>query len=338
MVKLSILVPAYNASRYIMDNIKSVVSQSYNNWELIIVNDGSKDNTAELIQTFIKENPMYDIKLISIPNGGLANARNIAIESSTGDYFCNLDADDFLEQGILKKVADALNGENYDIVYYDIIEYDESNDTKSNYSHQFLKPSYVINGIDAAIMKLKRQIWICQGVAFYRKKYILSVNLFNHPGINQGEDMFFITSALSLARTVKYINFPGASIRFRSDSMMHAPFNDTYLECLDAIDLLNKKIENANIIENKKEELLILIARERIFQELRIAKSICDSWKKKNNYKSTFKLLKKYSYIITPLSDSVKSTLSKSHLLQYYLNRYLPGFFILFTRLYRKLK
>lgn len=338
MIKFSILVPAYNAERYILENIESIVSQSYNNWEIIIVNDGSTDGTKEIVEAYVNTHLKYDIKLISVPNGGLANARNLAYKAATGEYFCNLDSDDFLEPGILEEVAKTLSSNNYDIVYYDIIEYDETTKSKINYSNGFFKPDTVLSGIDAAIMKLKRKIWICQGVAFYNREFIRNIDLHNNPGVNQGEDMYFITSALSYAGSVKYINYPGASIRYRSDSMMHMGFNESYLQCITAIDLLKHTIEQLNVSDNKKDELLILIDRERIYQELRIAKSICDSWGSNNIFFETLSLLKKYSDIISPMSVSVRRTMSKSHLLQYYLNRYTPSLFILLTKLYRLFK
>ena len=72
MVKLSILVPAYNAEKYILDNLNSIKRQTYSNWEVVVVNDGSTDNTEALVNSFINSNPTLQISLISIPNGGLA--------------------------------------------------------------------------------------------------------------------------------------------------------------------------------------------------------------------------------------------------------------------------
>ena len=255
MIKFSILVPAYNASRFILDNIKSVISQSYRNWEMIIVNDGSTDDTPRIVEKYISENPNFDIKLISIKNGGLANARNVALEKATGNYFCNLDADDFLEKNILEAIAQALTEDDVDVIYSDIMSFDESTGKKINFSDRFIKPQNVLNGIDAAILKLKRSIWICQGVAFYKLDYISKIHLRNHKGVNQGEDMFFITSALAFARSVKYINIPGVSIRYRSDSMMHSPFNESFLQCITAIDLLKEKLRYAEVSKDKLQEI-----------------------------------------------------------------------------------
>lgn len=335
MLKYSILVPAYNAEAFIMDNLNSVKNQTYTNWELVIVNDGSTDNTLQLINSFVEQNLNLDIKVISISNGGLANARNVALSSATGDYFCNLDADDFLEQDTLKKVSEAFEEEFCDIYYYDIIDFDDTTGVKENFSDKFEKHLASMFGFEAAILKLKRRIWICQGVAFYNLVFIKNSGLKNLPGVNQGEDMYFITSALIHANKVKYIPYPGADIRYRSDSMMHSRFNESYLQCLIAIDKLLLVTQNANIPISKKELLLDLVRRERIIQELRICKSICDSWNSTQTFKQTLKVLKKYSWIKSEAPRNIRVLMSKNHILQYYLNKYTPALYLLLTKIYR---
>lgn len=337
MVKLSILVPAYNAEKYILDNLNSIKRQTYSNWEVIVVNDGSTDNTEALVNSFINSNPTLQISLISIPNGGLANARNVAFSNCTGDYFCNLDADDFLEPKTLQFVAEAYEKEACDVYYFDIIDYNEQTGCKTNFSDRFEKPEQTLKGIDAAILKLKRKIWICQGVAFYNSELIRKSELKNIPGINQGEDMYFITSALALADKVKYICYAGTDIRYRSDSMMHSCFNESFLQCLQAIDNLLTHCKDLNIPDDKYGDFISLIKRERILQELRIAKSICDGWGIKFSYSDTLRKLKGYSWIISDANPRILSLLSKSHRAQYYLNRYIPSAFILLTRLHRRL-
>lgn len=338
-MKLSILIPAYNAERYILDNLNSLKYQSYTDWEAIVVNDGSTDNTLNKIENFINENQKLNIKVISISNGGLANARNVAMDNASGDYFCNLDADDFLEQDTLAKVADIAKEEAPDIIYYDILNFDEVTGSKTNCSVSYYKPSKLLKGSDAAIMKLQRKIWICQGVAFYKRKYITKINLINNPGINQGEDLYFITAALAQADSVKYLAHEGASIRYRSDSMMHASFNESYLQCLSALDYLLTRIKNNSEIDQEKKDIIIIyIQRERILQELRIAKSICRLWKSTKNFIQVRNILKLYSRNFSTLSSDVRQLLSKSHRLQYLMNRYTPSIFIIFCKIYRIFK
>jgi glycosyltransferase involved in cell wall biosynthesis len=88
---VSIIIPAYNAERYIAETIESVINQTYKNWELIIVDDGSIDNTALIIQTYLI-NPRVQYKYQH--NSGVSITRNNGIKFSKGDYIAFLDADD----------------------------------------------------------------------------------------------------------------------------------------------------------------------------------------------------------------------------------------------------
>jgi teichuronic acid biosynthesis glycosyltransferase TuaG len=95
---LSIIMPAYNAGEYIEEAIESVLYQSFYNWELLIVDDGSTDNTASIISSF--DDPR--IQCFQQENKGVASARNLALREMKGEYFCFLDADDVLPPNSLK--------------------------------------------------------------------------------------------------------------------------------------------------------------------------------------------------------------------------------------------
>lgn len=92
--KISIVIPAYNASAFIDRTVESVKQQSYSNWELIIVNDGSKDNTGAVIDRFATKDNR--IRTIHKENGGEVSARKAGVENSTGEWIMFLDADDIL--------------------------------------------------------------------------------------------------------------------------------------------------------------------------------------------------------------------------------------------------
>ena len=87
----SVIMPVYNGEKFIDDAIHSVCAQTYDNWELIIVNDGSKDNTADVLKKYEINS---QIKIIHQENGGVSVARNTAISASKGEYIVFLDADD----------------------------------------------------------------------------------------------------------------------------------------------------------------------------------------------------------------------------------------------------
>lgn len=94
MPKISIITPTYNSSKFIKRTIKSVLNQTYKDWEYLIIDDGSTDNTVELVNEFTKQDPR--IKLFKTPqnSGGPATPKNIGIENARGEYVAFLDHDD----------------------------------------------------------------------------------------------------------------------------------------------------------------------------------------------------------------------------------------------------
>lgn len=101
---VSICMPAYNAEKYIIDAVNSIIVQSYHNWELIIVNDGSNDKTLEVLKPFVDAR----IRVINKGNFGAAAARNTAFKNSKGGYIIFLDADDWLPSNFIESQVKAL--------------------------------------------------------------------------------------------------------------------------------------------------------------------------------------------------------------------------------------
>lgn len=108
MDKISVVVPAYNCQGAIERCINSIQNQTYKNLEIIVVNDGSTDNTESLLHEIQEQDER--VKVISIPNGGVSHARNTGIDNATGDYITFVDSDDYIDEemyetliGLIKK-------------------------------------------------------------------------------------------------------------------------------------------------------------------------------------------------------------------------------------------
>ena len=93
---ISIIVPVYNAAKYLDKCINSIICQTHQNWELILVNDGSKDESEKIIGRYTEKDSR--IKLFSKENGGVSRARNLGIENASGEYLFFLDSDDWLSE------------------------------------------------------------------------------------------------------------------------------------------------------------------------------------------------------------------------------------------------
>lgn len=111
MDKVSVITPSYNSSSHIAETIRSVINQSYSNWEMIIVDDCSTDNSIDLIQSFIDQDSR--IKLIKLSeNSGAAIARNTAIKAAEGRYIAFLDSDDLWHSIKLEKQIQYMKDKN----------------------------------------------------------------------------------------------------------------------------------------------------------------------------------------------------------------------------------
>jgi len=123
---ISVIIPAYNCEKYIKRCVESIENQTYDNVEIIVVNDGSKDNTLKICNELSEK--YSNIKIVDKENGGVSSARNEGIKVSIGEYIMFIDADDTLEKTALEKLLSNLNNNNYDIVLgnFDTIKQDET--------------------------------------------------------------------------------------------------------------------------------------------------------------------------------------------------------------------
>ena len=119
MYLVTIITPFYNNKDDILNSIKSIINQTYNHWELILIDDCSTDNSYDIVKEFINDNKQYNIKLIqNEKNYGVYVSLNIGIQNSSGEFICRLDSDDRLNPQTLEKCIKVVNYYNCDVVRY----------------------------------------------------------------------------------------------------------------------------------------------------------------------------------------------------------------------------
>lgn len=114
-MKVSVIIPCYNQARYLDTALQSVLSQTYNDWECIIVNDGSTDNTEDICRLWIEKDTRF--KFYTKENGGLPNTRNYGIERVSGTYILPLDADDYISPNYIEACVNELEIKDAKLVY-----------------------------------------------------------------------------------------------------------------------------------------------------------------------------------------------------------------------------
>lgn len=102
-LKFSIIMPCYNSERYVKEAIDSVISQDYDNWELVVINDGSTDSTAEILNCYARKN--NHIRILNKENGGYVSAINMGLDHVSGDFFLLMGSDDQLLPGLFSKIT-----------------------------------------------------------------------------------------------------------------------------------------------------------------------------------------------------------------------------------------
>lgn len=111
---VSVIIPVYNIEEYIADCLDSILKQSYNNWEAIVVNDGSTDSSLEICESFAKRDSRF--KVITTKNGGSSNARNYGLDNVKGNYVMMVDGDDMLMPDAIKTSVEQISQSKVDIL------------------------------------------------------------------------------------------------------------------------------------------------------------------------------------------------------------------------------
>lgn len=113
MPQISVIVPVYNAEQFIADCIESILTQSYTEFELLLIDDGSKDKSGMICDAYAEKDPR--VRVIHKENGGVSSARNLGLSIATGEYVTFVDSDDWIDQEFLKKGIQACQRDNLDM-------------------------------------------------------------------------------------------------------------------------------------------------------------------------------------------------------------------------------
>ena len=111
---VSVVVPIYNVELYMKKCIQTIINQSYNNLEIILVDDGSTDNSGNIADEYAQKD--LRVKVIHKLNGGLSDARNAGMKKATGKYICFIDSDDFIEKDMIEKMVNRITDLQVDVL------------------------------------------------------------------------------------------------------------------------------------------------------------------------------------------------------------------------------
>lgn len=220
-VRFSVIVPIYNKEKYIKECIDSVLNQSFNNYELILVDDGSTDACPTIIDDYSKSNKQ--IKVIHKENGGLVSARKAGTKIANGDYIVCLDADDYLKKDYLLNINNEIEKNHSDIICmsYTQLDYDKETIKTLDYRNGYYTKEDIVNEIYPSLIQRRDSkhfnvnIW---GKA-YKKDLYKNIQLDVNDLNKIGEDGCVSIPCIYLANSLSIINDASYVYRHNDDSM-----------------------------------------------------------------------------------------------------------------------
>lgn len=246
--KVSVIVPVFNASKYIGKTLDSVINQDFDSYEIIVVDDGSTDNSLEIINETLEKTEVPH-KVIHQENAGVSVARNVGIDASTGDYLVFIDADDHVTSNHLSTLY---NGESdFSLILYVKEDGDRLIDMDT-YTED------VISTYDFIKKELNMEITFNFFQLMYKASIIKDNNIRFTPGIVYGEDTEFAHKALSNGREIVINNTVTYYYVQHSDSAIKS----TEYRRFGVVEIFENLADFYN--KNNKAELANLIITSRI--------------------------------------------------------------------------
>lgn len=194
-INISFIVPVYNVANYLRYCIDSILMQSDINKEIILINDGSKDESLKICNEYA--NKYKFIKVIDKKNEGVSIARNIGINISQGEYICFMDGDDYYCENFAKTFYDICIENDLDIIRGQYKIYDEDNDIVINNYREIPYANMVLKGTNFLNLSIKYNLnEVVAWLGFFRRKYLLENNIFFPERIAYEEDQLFFIKTL----------------------------------------------------------------------------------------------------------------------------------------------
>ena len=198
-MRFSIIIPAYNAEAYLQRCLDSIFSQEFTDYEVIVIDDGSTDGTATLLEGYPQ------VKVIPQENHGMATARNRGIDKAKGEYILFVDSDDELMPHALSNLAPQINGE--DIIGFGSSIYNEETQTITHYplhtTHYTLHTGW--DYFNHHRLETTPVHFVCVWQRAYRRAFLAENNMHFVDGLRRAEDDLFTTMVMLHARSVKTI-------------------------------------------------------------------------------------------------------------------------------------
>lgn len=276
MPEVSVIVPVYNVEKYLERCLNSLVNQTLENIEIIIVNDGTKDNSEEIIKKFMEKYPQK-IVYLKKENGGLSDARNFGIPYAKGEYIAFLDSDDYVEKDIYKEMYELAKKENSDMVECDFL-WEYPNKVREDIGQ-------VYNGKKEMLEKVRVVAW-----NKLIRKSILEKTQIQFPKGLRYEDVEFTYKLIPHLNKVSFLKKTYIHYIQRENSIINVQ-NERTKEIFTVLENVIDYYKENNFYEEYKDELEYVYTRYLLCSSLLRMVKIQDKETRKNMLKTTWENL-----------------------------------------------
>ena len=218
MKKISVIVPVYNVEKYLDKCLTSLIKQTYKNFEIIVINDGSIDNSLAIC------NKYDNVKVYDYKNAGVAHARNVGIKKATGDYLLFVDSDDYIDEKLLENLNEFLKKNDCDIVCFDMYKVVNNVNTYYHTSNSLVKDNikrYIIGDSGPCNKLIKKKLF--NNLKFMEKIYY--------------EDLATMPILALYTNKIEFLEEPLYYYVQRDNSIMHQKkFSEKLLDIFTSLD------------------------------------------------------------------------------------------------------
>lgn len=318
MIQLSIIIPVYNVQAYLEECLNSIVNQNIDNFEIIVINDGSTDGSEDIIDKFTRRYKF--IKKVNKKNGGPGAARNIGIKLAAGKYIGFIDSDDYIEKNMFKNMLDIAEKTDSDIIMCDV-ELFKDNEREKKWYLSTKKKNYnkIINNEDVLKLYLSDRIKGFAWNKIYKRSIFIENNIVYEEGVYY-EDIYMSLILFTYAKKIYLVNKAYYKYRQR-DGNITSGITEKHLE-----DYNNNTKKSINFMNENKlfEELTDY---KKAF-EVSFMNSILELYYKHFNFNTKkinenyYKYFNEYNYDISYKDIFFKSALNSEHKKKYILNKF----------------
>lgn len=338
-MEISVVIPVYNLEKYLKKCILSILMQNNKIFEIVIVDDGSKDNSIQIALNLFNEYNYLDYKIITQKNMGVSDSRNNGLLNSEGEFVLFLDGDDYLDPFFSIVIKEEIKNTDIDCICWGFNRVSEFNYKQIDvFDMRYKTLEGTFSNLELLdFILIKKDYWIATGCALFKRESLIKNNLMYESKIANGEDQEFLFKFLINDVKIKIINKNLTNYLIRSSSISNS-FNIKKMDVVIA--LLNVKKQYSLHSNNDFNKYITCINEKIIINYLNSLQSLYKTSSKEDSRELMQMIEKKYPGLIENMNILIrkKTSTSKDFSVKIYLYRLSPKLFKFSFKLYYYLK